>query len=66
MLVKDFGIANLHDLSIALVKVSKNMLKSGCSKLYEPMGTIIRTAQWGALLELHSGHHVRTAQWAPC
>ena len=36
-LIVDFGIANLHDLSIALVKVSKNMLKSGCSKLYEPM-----------------------------
>ena len=36
-LMVDFGIANLHDFSIALVKVSKNMLKSGCSKLYEQM-----------------------------
>ena len=36
-LMVDFGIANFHDFSIALVKVSKNMLKPGCSKLYEQM-----------------------------
>ena len=36
-LIIDLGIDNLHDLLNALVKVSKNKLKSGYSKLYEPM-----------------------------